>query len=298
MPARTTIDWTLPGAAGEVILGEAHPPAAGATVRLAVVMAHGHMSYKGYGFQPLLAADLAARLPAVVHRFTFSHAGVTQDHGPFDRPDLFERSTWDHMVHDLAAVSAACVAGRLPSTPPGTPVALVGHSRGGIACLLYAGRLAARTPGARPGPIPLAIVTIGSGSWTLRYTPQQRRRLAEEGFLVEASSRTGQILRVGRAWMQSILDAPADHDLLALCAEIERPVLVLHGDADDTIPISSSEQIAGACPNATRLVIRGATHVLNTPNPADDAAARSAQLKEAEEAIVRFLQPAMVQAGC
>lgn len=291
MPARETIDWTLPGAAGEFILGEAHPPASGAPARLAVVLAHGHMSYKGYGFQPLLAAELAARLPVVAHRFTFSHAGITQDHGPFDRPDLFERATWGHMVFDLAAVVSACAAGRLPFTPPGSPVALVGHSRGGVACLLYAGRLGAGAPGAVHGPLPRAIVTLGAGSWTLRFTPEQQRRLLDEGFVVEASSRTGQILRVGRPWLQSILAALADHDVPALCRAIDCPVLVVHGDADETVAPSAADTIADACPRAAKLAVPGGTHVFNTPNPADPHAPRSPQLEAVTGAITDFLRP-------
>ena len=51
------MNWTLPGAAGETILGNTHLPAT--TPRAAAIIVHGFLGYKDYGFFPTIADTLA-----------------------------------------------------------------------------------------------------------------------------------------------------------------------------------------------------------------------------------------------
>ena len=104
-------EWTLPGADGEAILGNAHRPD-GEPVGV-VIIAHGFKGYKDYGMFPRIAETMCDA-GFIAHRFNFSHSGMTNTIETFERPDLFERDTWNKQVFDCRAVVAAINDGKLP----------------------------------------------------------------------------------------------------------------------------------------------------------------------------------------
>ncbi len=262
--------WQIAGAEGEPIFGDTHaPPGPPAGV---VIVAHGFKGYKDYGMFPRIAETIAAR-GLIAHRFNFSHSGMTNEIATFARPDLFERDTWNKQVYDLRAVIEAVTAGTLDGRD--LPFVLFGHSKGGVSVLLAAGRYA----DADGVPQPAGVATASAPSTCNSMTAGQQQALTEQGFLVSPSSRTGQELRVGRIHLDEQLEAPDDHDLLKVAGRIACPVLIVHGEADPTVPASCAGQIGGALRGAARVeIVTGADHVFNTPNPMPPDAESSPQL--------------------
>ena len=72
----TSKTWTIPGADGEDILGDAHLPD-GEPVGVALV-AHGFKGYKDYGMFPRIAETMCDA-GFIAHRFNFSHSGLTNN---------------------------------------------------------------------------------------------------------------------------------------------------------------------------------------------------------------------------
>jgi pimeloyl-ACP methyl ester carboxylesterase len=264
-------DWSLQGSDDEPIRGSVDHPAQ--SPKAVVLFAHGFKGYKDYGFIPVLGRAMA-RAGAVVHRFNFSHSGMGEGIETFERPDLFERDTWNRQVFDLQCVAQAAAAGDLPDTPVGLPIVLVGHSRGGVSCLLAAARAF------RDGrePLPDGVFTMSAPSATCSLAEGDRRVLLADGRLRSPSARTGQDLYVGRPWLKEQIDEPEDHDVLELCGYITCPVMAVHGAADPTVPSRSADEIARACPDASAAVVADGDHVFSTPNPADPDAEPSPPL--------------------
>lgn len=273
------MNWTLPGADGQTILGNTHLPEQ--TPRAAAIIVHGFLGYKDYGFFPAIA-DTLARAGFAAHRFNLSHSGMTEDIETFARPDLFAANTWNKQVEDIERLIHALDRHELVG--PGMPVVLIGHSRGGVASLLCAGRRAV----AAMKPLD-AIVTIAAPDSTNRLTDEQRALLESQGFLEVTSGRTGQTLRIDRAFWDEQDQDPQAHDVLTLAQGIPSPTLVLHGDADPTVSPSCAEHLARAIPNAQLTLIEGGDHVLNTPNPFPIGAEPSKQLRTALETMTNFL---------
>jgi pimeloyl-ACP methyl ester carboxylesterase len=267
--------WEIEGAAGQVILGDCHRPP---RPRGVMAIAHGFKGYKDYGMFPVLAAA-AAGAGWIAHRFNFSHSGMTRSVATFQRPDLFERDTWNRQVEDLEAIVTAIGSGVLAGR--GMPLVLVGHSRGGASVLLASGRRA----GARAFA-PARLVTVAAPDTCNPLGELDRVELLRTGSLPSPSSRTGQVLRIGRAFLQEQLDDPAGHDLLRLAGRVACPVLVAHGTADTTVPPPAALTLAAAARCARLCLIEGADHVFNTPNPA--TADPSPQLKRLIDAMLDF----------
>lgn len=273
-------EWSIAGAAGEPILGNAHLPAG--VPRGVIIIAHGFKGYKDYGFLPLLA-DALRDAGFIAHRFNFSHSGMTDRTERFERPDLFERDTWNKQVFDLTSILQAIAGGVLDGR--NLPVQLFGHSRGGVASLLTAGR------SAQDGlPVKLVrVITAASPDRCMSFTEAEQREILEHGWLDSPSSRTGQLLRVGRTFIDEQRAEPALHDLLPLVSGIECPVLAIHGDVDATVPAEAAEHIANAAKQGKAVRIVGGDHVFNTPNPASRDDTRSRQLNDLIAAILRDL---------
>lgn len=282
MPA-DVLNWSLTGADEQLILGNTHLPRS--TPRAAAIIVHGFLGYKDYGFLPTLA-DTLAHHGFAAHRFNLSCSGMTNDTNTFARPDLFARNTWNTQVEDIERVIHALDHKQLIG--PGMPVVLIGHSRGGVASLLCAGRRAV----AAMKPLD-ALVTIAAPDTTNRVSDEQRRALDAQGFLEVTSNRTGQTLRIDRAFWDEQDQDPASHDLLTLAAKIPSPALVIHGSADQTVEPACAERIASVLPHARLLLLEGGDHVLNTPNPFPIGAPPSLQLHTALEETMNFLDRAL-----
>jgi pimeloyl-ACP methyl ester carboxylesterase len=220
----------------------------------------------------------------IAHRFNFSHSGMTEAVETFARPDLFERDTWNRQVADLCTVLADINDGVLAGT--GLPLVLFGHSRGGVAVLLTLGRHAADPT----FPAVAGAITAATPSTCNSLTAEEQERLLDAGFLESPSSRTGQPLRVGRAFLQEQLDEPEAHDLATLAARVTCPVLIVHGASDPTVPPACAEELGRAIgAEATVAIIEGADHVFNTPNPMVPGQPPSPQLQRLVDLMREFV---------
>ncbi len=254
--------WSIPGADNQLILGDAHLPDDEKPLATALI-AHGFKGYKDYGMLPRVAAELAGA-GCLAHRLNFSHSGMTNRIETFERPDLFERDTWNKQVFDLRRVIETKVSGSTPSAgEDASRYFIFGHSRGGVTALLTAGRFA-NDPSF---PQPAGIITAAAPSTTCSFSAEVKQQLLRDGWLDSPSSRTGQTLRIGRAFLQEQLDDPSGHDLLELVSRIKCPIIIIHGDNDPTVPLQAAHEIAAAAGSRGKLVIiPGGDHVFNTPN--------------------------------
>jgi dienelactone hydrolase len=275
--------WSIPGSDGLPIIGDCHPPEGEAPPRGVVIIAHGFKGYKDYGMFPRIAGA-CARGGFIAHRFNFSHSGMTNRIETFEQPDLFEKDTWNRQVFDLRCVIEAAARGELSGR--GLPYVVFGHSRGGATALLAAGLLADEPT----FPQPACIITAAAPSYCNPFSQEESNLLLRQGWIESPSSRTGQKLRVGRAFLQEQLDDPEAHNVLAMTRRIRCPLLVVHGDADPTVPVTCGEQIAAAAGDRGELlVIPAADHVFNTPNPLPASAEPSRQLSALLKAMMEFL---------
>ncbi|MAA51964.1 MAG: hypothetical protein CMJ41_02805 [Phycisphaerae bacterium] len=253
------IDWSIPAPRGpRPILGTTHLPATAPLGR--VLLGHGFKGYKDYGFIPWLS-DRLCRAGCIVHRFNFSGSGMDHGHGSFDL-EAFRADSWNRQVEDVFGLLSAIDAGDLPGGRG--PVLLAGHSRGGVTSLLTAGRY----PGEASSAALVGVVTLASPSSCLSLDADDQTLLLEQGSLESPSSRTGQVLRVGRTFLQEQLDDPEGHDLLAQVRRIRVPVLVVHGMADEAVPPGAARELCSALGDRGDLeLIPDANHVFNVPNP-------------------------------
>lgn len=253
MPDTRVTEWTLPGSDGQPIFGNTHWPTEQAHAQGVLICCHGFKGYKDYGFFPRLCQHAAAQ-GLVAMRFNFSHSGMTKLIETFDRPDLFEKDRWGRQIEDLREVfedAAPMLA---------LPRVVFGHSRGGVTSTLFAGH---------DRPMQLAgLITAAAPDYACNLDDLVKDQLRAEGRLLSPSGRTGQRLYVGLDWLEEIEIDPERYDPVRAASQINCPMLILHGDQDDTVPLDCAHHLhRAATPRSELAIIEDANHVFNCSNP-------------------------------
>lgn len=270
--------FEIPGTGARVIRGEVRE-APGA--RGSVVLVHGFKGFARFAFFPFLADRLAANgITAVT--YNCSGSGVGGDLETFTDAEAFAENTYTRELQDLALVIAE--SERRGWTGP--QFGLFGHSRGGAVALLHAARDARVR----------ALVTWAAIASVLRWTEDQMTAWRERGWLEVPNTRTGQTWRVSTSLLDDVLEHHLGRLNLRLgAATLLCPWLIVHGDADESVPVADGEQLLAASDGRAELLcVAGGTHTFNVAHGMANA---SPQLEEAVEHTVRFLVNRLVARG-
>lgn len=249
---------TFEGSGGRPVRADLHEAASDAPT---IVLAHGFKGFRSWGFLPWLAERLCAAGNNAL-RIDFSHNGVEEV--DFDRLDLFLIDTFTRHQEDLRAVV---------DTIDG-PIGLLGHSRGGADVLLFA----ADEPRVR-GVATLAAVAEADAS---RAFPDAEQKLRTLGYYPVPNARTGQTMPLGRpAFDDAVL-----HDIEGAARDLaDRPLLLVHGTADESVPVVDLDTLAAAHGAAETLRVDGAGHTFGAVHPFDRP---GAELERVADTVVSF----------
>jgi uncharacterized protein len=223
----------FPGSAGAELAGVFERP--DGEVRAGIVLAHCFSCSKDHKTMTRLAKGLRSAGYAVLR---FDVTGLGDSEGDFGT------STMASGTEDVAAAAAA-LADLLPG-----PLVLVGHSLGGSASLLAAPHLDRVA----------AVVTINAPA-----SPAHLRLHLPD---VEVRSRdddTAQITLAGRTFTvrRGFLDDLEEHDQVGAVAQLGRPLLVVHGLADQLVGVAEGERIVAAASHPKGFVtLADADHLL------------------------------------
>ncbi|HEV8613005.1 MAG TPA: alpha/beta fold hydrolase, partial [Gemmatimonadales bacterium] len=223
----------------------------------AVVILHGFKGFKDWGMFPVFAERLAQAGYLAVS-FNTSGSGVDEA-GRFSRLERFRRNSFSAEVADLLAVIKALEAGKL-GVPVPTAIGVVGHSRGGGIAILAA----------RQSPRIKALVTWSAISTVRRWTQGELARWRRDGFLAVLNTRTGEQLPLGPDTLHDVeKHAEGRLNIEAAAAALKIPWLLIHGAADESVPLTEAEALAAAAPKATTRVrfLEGAGHTFGAVHP-------------------------------
>jgi dienelactone hydrolase len=246
---------TLPGRVGDILVDVRTPSERAAGP--AVVILHGFKGFKDWGMFPVFAERLAGAGYRAVS-FNTSGSGVDGE-GHFTRLEAFRRNSFSAELADLLTVIKALAGGKLGDPAP-SAIGVVGHSRGGGIAILAA----------RESPDLKALVTWSAISTVRRWTQGELARWQRDGFLVVLNTRTGEQLPLGPETLHDVeKHAERRLNIEAAAAQVRVPWLLLHGVADESVPLGEAEVLAAAAPQATTSVqfIEGAGHTFGAVHP-------------------------------
>lgn len=244
------IEFTIDSREGLSIRGSIDlPPVA----RAVVIVIHGFKGFRQWGFFPWLAESLSSTGCAVV-RFDMSRSGVGENCETFERLDLFRDDTYSAQLADLHSVISFV---REQSFASHLPLFLLGHSRGGGIAIV----------GAAEEPSIAGVVTWNAIATADRWDEATKRRWREDGELVIENQRTRQKMPMSTAILDDFEENRARLDIPAAAERLRCPLLLLHGGADESVPVEEARRIAPRAANGALVIIGSASHTFGAIHP-------------------------------
>ncbi|GAB3857843.1 hypothetical protein GCM10028822_32210 [Hymenobacter terrigena] len=228
-----------------------------------LLFVHGFKGFKDWGHFPLLA-DYFAEQGFVFVKLNLSHNGiVVGGTGDLEDLDAFGRNNFSIELDDIGQLMDALF------TPGATPVPaaemdlqrffLAGHSRGGGLALLKA----AEDPRVRAVATWAAIAEVHP-QWPQSVFDEWQRT----GVLHVPNTRTGVELPMH---YQIVEDYHANRPRLDIPHNVRRklrqPLLIIHGDQDETVDVAAAHKLQQLKPNAELLLVPDATHMFGGAHP-------------------------------
>ncbi len=230
------VKFELQNESGTVISGDIRYPSEKQGLP-AVFILHGFKGFKDWGFLPYVSERIA-EAGAVAVSFNFSYNGMEGTSDIVKYPDNFAGNTIGRQLAD-----ALRVVGEFPGYAPQEVTAiwngskaLLGHSLGGAISILTA---------ARHGNIDRIALwgAISTFDW---YSERQKKEWKKKGFMEFVNMKTGQTLRLNKSYLDDYEANRENYDLLKTLSGLAKPLLIVHGGQDLTVPVRESATLAAA----------------------------------------------------
>lgn len=223
-----------------------------------VIYVHGFKGFKDWGFVPYIGEYLSEKGFCTL-TFNFSHNGIGDNPTEFSEMEKFARNTLSREVRELSEITDA-VRGGFFGPVKNPNVGLLGHSRGGGITLLSAARKRDVT----------AAAVWSSVSTFDRYSEEIQKKWREDGYIEVVNARTGQVMHLN----VSLLDdfEIYRNDLLNVekaVTNLHCPLLVVHGEEDESVPVAESKQIHkwSRASDEQVLLVPGTGHTFGAKHP-------------------------------
>ena len=185
--------------------------------------------------------------------FNFSGSGVGEDGESFTELERWGHQTLTGDLADLAMVVDYAVAQGAPW------VGLLGHSRGGGMAILHAAH----------DPRVKALATWAAVSGFARWPAEDVERWRRDGKIDVVNLRTGQVLPVFLDLLRDLEKNRATLDPLHAASRLVIPWLIVHGTADESVPLDDGEALrrASRSERTELLLVEGAGHTFGVKHP-------------------------------
>lgn len=225
-----------------------------------VVFVHGFKGFKDWGHFNILA-DYFARHGFVFIKLNLSHNGVTLDSDDLVDMEAFGQNNFSIELDDMGALLDLLFAGQ--STLPAeeldlNKIYLIGHSRGGGLVILKSAEDARIKATAAWAPI---------SNIDLRWPEEVLTNWKETGVHYIHNARINQNMPMYYQFVENYQQNKERLDIPAAAARITQPLLIIHGEDDETLPVSMAHELKAQQPAAQLIVLPQSGHTFGGAHP-------------------------------
>jgi len=264
---------SIKGANNKTILLDLYIPKGNKRFPL-LVFAHGFKGFKDWGHFNWLAEQFMKEEVAFC-KFNFSHNGVDAEN-PGDITDFetFGQNNYSIEMEDLGKVIDYLQKCEQSERMEVGNISVVGHSRGGAVAMLRA---------SIDTRIRKLILWASPYDLSKYYRPETVALWEKEGKVWVENKRTGDKYPLYKQFYDDYLANKKKLDIPAISHKISIPILILHGDKDESVPYSEAENYYNSIPHSILIKQEGVGHTFGATHPFD--AENNADL-ETLEAVV------------
>jgi len=224
-----------------------------------IIFSHGFKGFKDWGpFNEMVKAFVHAGFIFV--KFNFSFNGTTAEE-PIEFADLeaFGNNNFSKELDDLERVIDWVIAERKIFTADASRISLLGHSRGGGITILKA---------AEDARISSLATWAAVADFSRFITGQDIEDWKKSGVHFIENTRTGQMMPLYLQLYYDFMEQQERLDIKAAVKKLNKPMLLVHGSADETVSFSHALELQGQNFQNTRLLtIDGGDHTFGVAHP-------------------------------
>ena len=225
-----------------------------------VLFCHGYKGYKDWGAWDLVAESFADQ-GYFFAKMNFSHNGGTIEQ-PIDFPDLeaFGKNNFIIELDDLETVMDWLSASAdFSKETRGNGLTLIGHSRGGGIVLLKA---------SEDERVRRVITWAGVSDYGSRFpTGEALEQWKKDGVAHVHNGRTKQDMPHYFQFYTSFKEHEERLTIRKAVSNLKIPMLVVHGEQDETVPIEEARNLKKWNDRATVNIVPGANHTFGSSQP-------------------------------
>lgn len=229
-----------------------------------VIFAHGFKGFKDWGHFNLLASYFA-RKGFVFIKFNFAYNGTTVDNY-VDMHDMeaFGQNNFSLELDDMQALVELLHADNPPveaSELDLSRIYLIGHSRGGGAVILKA---------AEEPRVKAVASWAGVNRYDNRWDELHMDKWKEEGVQYVPNARTGVQMPLYYQIVEDFIENKYRLDIPTVVKRMQQPLLLLHGEQDETLPTQMAHDLQSWKPDAELHLLPEADHSFGGKHPYDE----------------------------
>ncbi|WP_018478455.1 alpha/beta hydrolase family protein [Pontibacter roseus] len=226
-----------------------------------VLYTHGFKGFKDWGHFNLLAQYFGER-GFVFIKFNFSHNGTSVDnYTDLHDMEAFGRNNFSIELEDLRALLDLVhdEEGPLPQNELDLDrIYLIGHSRGGGSVILKA---------AEDTRVKGVATWAAVNNFDQRWDELERQQWEKEGVQWVTNARTGIRMPLYYQIVEDFLANLERLDIPKVIQKMRQPLLILHGEADETLPVKMAHDLHSWKPDAEMHLLPGADHSFGGKHP-------------------------------
>lgn len=246
-----------------------------------VIFVHGFKGFKDWGHFNLLA-DYFAEQHFVFIKLNLSHNGTTPQSDDLVDMEAFGQNNFSIELDDLGLLVDYLFAAdnALPATEIDlSRLYLIGHSRGGGLVILKSAEDARIKAIATWAPI---------SNIELRWPAEVLTKWQETGVHYVYNARIKQDMPMYYQLVENYLENKDRLDIPAAVAHLTQPLLIIHGEEDETLPVSMAHTLKQLQPAAELILLPGTGHTFGGSHPYAGATLPTAAQKAADLTLTFF----------
>ena len=247
-----------------------------ANPKATIIFIHGYKGFKDWGHWSKIG-EVFVEAGFAFLKFNFAFNGTTIE-APNDFADLeaFGQNNFSKELSDVQTVLDYLSESAPQHDIDLDQLTLIGHSRGGPIALLTAAK-----DKRVKSVITWAAVHELDYAW---QSPKNLEKWKTEGVVYALNGRTGQQMPMYYQLYEDFLANKALYNLKNALKRFSKPMLIIHGDADPAVKLSSAEYLKKLVPSAELKIIEAADHVFGGKHPFPS----NAEMPEHSEVLILY----------
>ncbi len=244
-----------------------------------VIFCHGFKGFKDWGHFNWVAGEFAQQGLAFL-KFNFSHNGIAENNlNELSDLKAFAENNYIKELKDLGLVIDHVEKEAEQYKIDKSEIYLIGHSRGGGIALLKA---------SDDKRVKKLALWASLSEFESFFRPETIEEWNKAGVVYAVNKRTGQQLPLNKQFYDNYLENKDRLDIRKAAKIMSTPLLIIHGDQDESVPVSHAEALYNIVQHSILIKVEGGNHTFGAKHPFDEAIDLTETLQELVENTVEF----------